>query len=144
MGDLARFYMSQALESPELKRRFWMVVDRLAALGDRPRRASDEGHRGLPRLVACGRQAVWDLGAQPGSAAGWALEREPAVERLDTVGEPAQAGPLVVGAADAVVGDGDPEVAGVGDGAHNDTVGAGVLVHVGERLGDDVVGGRLD
>jgi hypothetical protein len=34
MGDLARFYMSQALDNPESQRRFWMVVDRLAALGD--------------------------------------------------------------------------------------------------------------
>lgn len=34
MGDLSRFYMSQALDRPELQRRFWRVVDRLAALGD--------------------------------------------------------------------------------------------------------------
>lgn len=34
MGDLARFYVSQAVDNPELQRRFWMVVDRLAVLGD--------------------------------------------------------------------------------------------------------------
>ena len=34
MGDLARFYMSQALDSLALQRRFWMTVDRLAACGD--------------------------------------------------------------------------------------------------------------
>ena len=34
MGDLARFYMSQALNSLALQRRFWMTVDRLAACGD--------------------------------------------------------------------------------------------------------------
>jgi hypothetical protein len=34
MGDLARFYVSQAVDSPEVQRRFWMVVDRLAVRGD--------------------------------------------------------------------------------------------------------------
>ena len=34
MGDLARFYVSQALDSTELQRRFWMAVDRLAVFGD--------------------------------------------------------------------------------------------------------------
>ena len=34
MGDLARFYVSDALDDPALRRRFWMVVDRLAVLGD--------------------------------------------------------------------------------------------------------------
>lgn len=33
MGDLARFYVSHALEDPELRQRFWNVVDRLAMRG---------------------------------------------------------------------------------------------------------------
>lgn len=35
MGDLARFYVDQALEHLELQRRFWMAVDWLETHGDR-------------------------------------------------------------------------------------------------------------
>jgi hypothetical protein len=34
MGDLARFYVNEAVHNPELQRRFWMTVDRLATQGD--------------------------------------------------------------------------------------------------------------
>ena len=34
MGDLARFYMAHGLDDAELRRRFWMTVERLAASGD--------------------------------------------------------------------------------------------------------------
>ena len=57
--------------------------------GDREHREARTGVEGLLRPFGLGRHAVWDLGAQPGSAAGWALEREPALERLDAVGEAA-------------------------------------------------------
>ena len=74
------------------------------------------------------------------------VDLEPAVERRDPVGEAAQAGAARrVGAADAVVADLDrrpaPFVALDPDlGAR----GLGVAGDVGERLGDDEVGGRLD
>ena len=60
-----------------------------------------------------------DLGPQPGSASRWAVQREPAVERFDTVGEAAQAGPLVVRAADPVIRDRYGEQVGVDHGAHD-------------------------
>src|SRR5215207_2089530 len=84
------------------------------------------------------RQTVRDLGAQPRSAARRALEREPAVERFHPVGEAAQARALLVGAADSVVVDRDGEPVRVDHGAHDDAARTRVLVHVGERLGDDV------
>ena len=34
MGDLARFYMTDAQHNRELQRRYWMAVDRLADHGD--------------------------------------------------------------------------------------------------------------
>ena len=34
MGDLARFYMTDAQQNRELQRRYWMVVDSLAEHGD--------------------------------------------------------------------------------------------------------------
>jgi hypothetical protein len=63
----------------------------------------------VPSPIARGLSSRGDFGAQPGSAARWAIEREPAVERFDAAGQAAQAGPLVVGAADAVVVDRDGE-----------------------------------
>ena len=50
------------------------------------------------------------FGDQPGARAVRALERERAAERLDPVGEAAQAAALAVGAADSVVRDLDEEV----------------------------------
>ena len=58
----------------------------------------------LLRLIGLQR----DLGGDAGAAAGRALDREAAAERLDAVGETAQARALGrIGAADAVVGDPD-------------------------------------
>ena len=47
------------------------------------------------------------LGPQPRAPARGAVERDPAAERLDTIGEPAQALAVRIRSADAVVHDGN-------------------------------------
>ena len=79
-------------------------------------------------------------------APGRALDAQAAVERLDAVGEAAQArAARGIGAADAVVGDHDA-ARGARTSVHADgrALGLGVLGDVRDRLGDDVVDGRLD
>ena len=74
-----------------------------------------------------------------------AVDREAAAERLDAVGEAAQARPLGgIGAADPVVRDGHDRTAVLARDADVHLGRLRVLDHVRERLGDHVVGGRLD
>ena len=71
--------------------------------------------------------------------------RKPAAERLDPVGEAAQARPLLgVGAADAVVDDLDRDATVRTADRHLDGRCVRVLGDVGQALADDVVGGDLD
>src|SRR6185295_673455 len=59
-----------------------------------------------------GSRCAGDLGEDSGAAPGWALHRQPSVERADAVGEAAQTGTAVGrGAAGAVVADLDASVA---------------------------------
>ena len=76
----------------------------------------------------------------------WGLQtRSRAVERLDAVGEAAQArAGIRVGAADAVVRDLDYELAALARDGDRRRRRLGVLGHIGEPLGDDVVRGHLD
>ena len=68
-----------------------------------------------------------------------------AAERLDPVGEPAQPGaPGRICAPDAVVRDLNDRTAVAAADRDGDTGGGRVLGHVGQRLRDDVVRGRLD
>ena len=76
---------------------------------------------------------------------GLADDIELAPERRDPVGEAAQArSRRRIRSADAVVDDLDCRARPVGDHAHAHQGGLAVLARVGERLGDEVVGGGLD
>src|SRR6185369_100185 len=76
---------------------------------------------------------------------GRALDAQTAVQSLHAVGQPAQAGAASrVGAADPVVDDLDACDAVPATDAHLDGGRLRVLRDVGQRLGDDVVRGRLD
>ena len=78
-------------------------------------------------------------------APGGLTTRRLAVERLDAVGEAAQArAGGVVGAADAVVGDLDARQRARLPDAHRDARRLRVLADVGQRLGGDEVRGQLD
>ena len=55
-----------------------------------------------------------DLCAEPGPAAGRALERERPAQALHSIGEPAQAAALLVRPAGAVVGDADVDLSVAG------------------------------
>jgi hypothetical protein len=78
------------------------------------------------------------------STARGAVEHETAAERFDAVGEPAQASARPIRAADAVVRDGDRQPAVVGRRVDDDALRTRMLVDIGQRLGDDVVGAGLD
>ncbi len=87
------------------------------------------------------------LGAHEGADALAALQRDRAVQRLDPVSQPVQAGAGAVAeacAADAVVLDLQREPAVRRLRAHARHPRPCVLDDVRQRLGDDVVGGRLD
>ena len=76
---------------------------------------------------------------------GRARDAQPAVERLDAVGQAAQpAAARVVGAADAVVGDLDRRAVAVAPHAHVGARRVGVLRDVRQRLAGDEVGRELD
>jgi hypothetical protein len=73
------------------------------------------------------------------------VELEPAAERLDAIGEPAQpAAGAGVGAADPVVAHLDPQSAARAPESHADRRGLGMPGGVGQGLRDEVVGGGLD
>ena len=72
------------------------------------------------------------------------MQREVAAEGLDAVGQADESGAAgEVGAAAAVIADADVQHAAVGLQLDVDDGGRGVLRRVGQRLGDDVVGGEL-
>ena len=86
-------------------------------------------------------------GSPPGCASPCPAGSRPGdARRAPRRGRRARAGPSPwrVGAADAVVGDLDHRVSVHGCDANRDRGRLGVLGDVGERLGDDVVGGGLD
>ena len=86
-----------------------------------------------------------NLGFYAGAVPGRTDDVETAVEGLDAGGQSVQAGAVVgVGATHAVVADGH-RCAGVrADHANRCVRRSRVLAHIGDRLGDDVVGRRLD
>ena len=93
----------------------------------------------MPRLD----RAADDGDRRPGI--GRAADPQPAAQRLDAVGEPAQPGAEPrVSATDAVVGDRDVENRAVALDVAAHTRGVRVLGDVGERFGAHEVGGRLD
>ncbi len=75
---------------------------------------------------------------------GGALDPEAPVERGEPVPEALEAAAVRAGAADAVVAHLDPQRPVLDPRGDRGARGAGVLGDVGERLGDDEVGGRLD
>src|SRR4051794_12767044 len=94
-----------------------------------------------PGRLAGDRDPRPDLGALPGRAS----QVDRAAQRVDAVGEPAQARAAgQVRAADAVVAHLDHGELRRAPHAHGRELGGGVLGDVGERLGDEVVGGGLD
>ena len=101
--------------------------------------------RDAPEQLGGGQSAAGISARSVVPAPGGTVEHEPPAERLDAVGEPAQAGAaLRRRAADAVVAHLDQRVpvrALDADGHHGR---ARVLGDVGQRLGDHVVGGGLD
>src|ERR1043166_5851268 len=103
------------------------------------RRGRDHRHAALIRHVR-----ERDLGPQPRAAAVRALEREGSPEALDAIGEPAQAASLLVRAPRAVVGDRDLDAVVAALDPDEPLPCAGMLLHIGECLRDDVVRGRLD
>ncbi len=72
------------------------------------------------------------------------LHPQSAVERGDPVREAAQAGACRIRAASPVVLDLDDQLPVVAFDSHLGPFGAGVTADIGESLGDDEVGGRLD
>jgi hypothetical protein len=101
-------------------------------MGCRPQRG--RGHR-------IGRQ----LDVQGCSLAGRAQDQKGAAEGLDPVSQADDAGAAArVGAADAIVADGQGEDTVTGVHAHVDDRGLCVLGGVGDRLRRDVITGRLD
>ena len=99
----------------------------------------DRGRDGPQQLSCRG------FGTQRRPGPGWTLEHEPAAERLHPVGETAQAGaPARNRSADPVVAHLDAGVAVAAPELDADLRRLRVLGHVGERLGDHVIGGRLD
>ena len=85
-----------------------------------------------------------DVGGDQGAAAGWALDPELALEGGEPVGEPDEAAAVGPGAADAVVAHPELEDAVLDAREDGGMPCTGVLDDVGQRLGDDEVGGRLD
>ena len=83
-------------------------------------------------------------GGYEGAAAGLALDCEPSAERGHPVGDPDEPVPARIGASDAVVANLDAERPIVHACADLGLPGVRVLDDVGERLGDDEVGARLD
>ena len=81
---------------------------------------------------------------QAGSLPSRALDPKRSGERLDAVCEASEAVALRVGSADSVVAHLNEEGLVVSRRADLDASGSGVLLHVRERLGDDIVGGGLD
>ncbi len=79
-----------------------------------------------------------------GALAGRTLHLHRPVERLDPLAQPAQAAAGVVGAAGAIVDDRDRQGLLSSTSRHLRFAVRGVLGDVGERLGDDEVGGGLD
>src|SRR5690606_22048525 len=84
------------------------------------------------------------LGVEGRAPPGRADDAQLSVERLDAAPQADEAAAVGVGAAAAVVGDLDDEPARVLGQPHEHLPGAAVLGRVGERLGDDEVGGALD
>src|ERR1700758_5102003 len=85
-----------------------------------------------------------EFNVQGGSRPARAVERDPAADRLHAVFKAGQAGaPGKIGAADAVVVDGDVKDLPRYLDVDADGGGAGVLGRVGQRLSDDVVGADL-
>src|SRR5438132_12091829 len=126
----------------------WAATSKPASSSRRatPSRRSTESSASTTRmrssllLVA----ADGNLRAELGAAARRALDDEAPVQRLDAVGEPAQARAAArVGAADAVVGDADAGDAVPALDADADGRGLRVLDDVRHPLGDHVVRGRL-
>ena len=121
----------------------------VAALG-RPRRSPPRPAAARrPRAAAsCRRPALpaWDLRSQSRAAARRAPHPQPAVERLDAVGEAAQPrAARRVGAADAVVGDLDHERRRPRAAARRSrSPPAAYLATLVSALGHEVVGGDLD
>ena len=85
-----------------------------------------------------------DLGRDPRAAGRQALDHEPAVERRDAVGQPADPSRARVGTADPVVHDLDDRRAVAAVDLDVDLRRLRVLRDVREGLGDDVVRGGLD
>ena len=115
---------------------------RPAGAGPRPARsdASDRTCR-----LAQSRLRDRDLGAEARPRAGPAGDAEGAPERLDAIGEAAKPRAAVhARAADAVVRDHHDQPAAGDERVHGGPGRARVLGDVGERLGDQVVGGDLD
>ena len=111
-----------------------------AGLAEQQRDALAQQHRVVGEHYAHGISAL-----QPGSSGGWTPDLQAAVERLDAVGEPAQAGAVRrVGAALAVVGDLDDQACRSRADVDVALAGLSVLGDVGQALGDQVVRGDLD
>jgi hypothetical protein len=89
--------------------------------------------------------ARWDLGPKARAPSCRALHKQPALKRLDPVGQSSQPGPGgQVGPTDPVVGDEDPHQAVLHRHLHVDTGRASVLPDVGQSLRADEIHRRLD
>src|SRR5215207_3279290 len=100
----------------------------------------------LARVSASGEWLwAWDPGPQGRSVARFRVDVELAIDRGQAVAEAPQPGSQSdVSAADAVVADFDREPAVAVCDCHRGVRRGGVLGDVGQRLGDDEVGGQLD